>query len=101
METKKKFLVMYEEMKHDDSFTRELLISHIDFVKDLDKKGMLFLGGPLKQDEKAILILNAATYEEVDACLKKDPFITSKHYERYSIYEIIEGNAGNNYLLDE
>jgi uncharacterized protein YciI len=100
MGNQKKFLVMYEEMKHDDSFTRELLVSHVNFIKELDAKGMIFLGGPLKPDEKAMLIMNAKTYEEVDNYLQKDPFIISKHYQRYTIYEIIEGNASNNYLLD-
>jgi uncharacterized protein YciI len=95
----KKFLVMYENMKHDESFTRELLVSHINFVKDLDAKGILYLGGPLKPDEKAMLILMGSNYDEIDGYMKKDPFIISQHYQRYTIYEIIEGNAENNYLL--
>jgi uncharacterized protein YciI len=97
----KKFLVMYEDMKHDESYTRDLLVSHINFVKDLDAKGVLFLGGPLKPDKKAMLILNGSSREEIDGYIQKDPFIISQHYEKYTVYEIIEGNAENNYLLDE
>jgi uncharacterized protein YciI len=96
----KKFLVMYEDMKHDESFTSDLLVSNINFVKDLDSKGILVLGGPLKPDKKAMLILNGSSREEIDGYIKKDPFISSTHYEKYTIYEIIEGNAANNYLLD-
>jgi len=99
-----KFLILYQDMNSENSFTPELINeltkSHVNHVKDLDSKGILFLCGPLKGHEKGMFILNAKTHEEVEKCVLKDPFIVNKFYKSYSIYEIIEANAGNNYMLD-
>lgn len=99
-----KFLVFLQEPNYDDSFTPELIneltIDHVEHVRDLDNKGILFLCGPLKGTETGMLILNAKTYEEAESYVLKDPFIVNRCYKSYIINEIIEGNADNNYLLD-
>jgi len=101
-EQTKKFLIIYQDMRFDESFTperiQELVKSHVDNARNLDSKGVLFLCGLLKGHEKGMFILNAKTYEEAESYVLKDPFIINKVYN-YVIYEIKEANADNNYLL--
>jgi len=99
-----KFLVILQDPNYDDSFTpermNELTISHVDHVRELDSKGILVLCGPLKGTENGMLILNAKTLEEAESYVLNDPFIVYRCYKSYTIHEIEEGNASNNYLLD-
>lgn len=104
-QTTGKFLIVYQDVNYDDSFSPELVNeltqSHVEHVRDLDMRGLLFLCGPLKGDEKGIFILNAGSYEEVERYVLADPFIANKCYKSYVIHEIEEANASNNYLLDQ
>ncbi len=99
-----KFLVLYQDPNYDIPYTpesaNELTRRHVDHARDLDTRGILFLCGPLKGADQGMFILNASTYAEVESYVRKDPFIVNKCYKSYVIYEIEEGNAGNNYLLD-
>jgi len=99
-----KFLVFYQDVNYDDVFTPELIAeitqNHVDYLRDLDTKGVLFMCGLLKGTEEGMLMLNAQTWEEAESIVLKDPMIVNKGYKRYVIQEIVEANAGNNYLLD-
>ncbi|MDR2039526.1 MAG: YciI family protein [Bacteroidales bacterium] len=99
-----KFLILYQDVNYEDTFTpelsNELTKKHVDHIRDLDSKGILFLCGPLKGREEGMFILNAKTFEEAEGYVKKDPFIINRCYKNYFIYEIEEANAGNNYLLE-
>lgn len=56
--------------------------------------------GPLKNsDGKGLLIFEANSQEEVESYVLKDPFIVQKWYPSYRIYEWIEANNSNNYLI--
>ena len=100
-----KFLIFYQDVNNEDNFTPELINDltrqHVEHLRNLDSKGVLFLCGPLKDDERGMLILNAKNYEEAESYVKQDPFIANNCYTSYVIKEIIEGNASNNYLLEE
>jgi uncharacterized protein YciI len=99
-----KFLILYQEMNHDlspsEEQVKEAVRGHVENLKDLDSKGVLFLCGPLKRSEGGMFILKARTYEEAEGFVKKDPFIANEFYKKYVIHEIIEANAGNGYLFD-
>ena len=98
-----KFLVILQDINNEDSFTpaliQELTKGHVNHLRDLNEKGILYMCGPLKGHEKGMLILNAKSYEEAEAYVCKDPFIINKCYKSYVIYEIVEANESNNYLL--
>lgn len=100
-----KFLIFYQDVNNEDTFTPELINEltkqHVEHLRNLDSKGALFLCGPMKDDERGMLILNAKNYEEAESYVKQDPFIVNNCYTSYVIKEIIEGNASNNYLLEE
>ena len=105
METRKtsKFLVFLKEVNYEAPFTQEqiadLTQQHVDHIRGLDEKGILFLCGLLKGSEGGMFILNADTVEEAEDHVKSDPFIVNQCYKKYVIQEIQEANAGNNYLL--
>lgn len=100
-----KFLVIYQDINTEDPFTMEEVIdatqAHVEHVRDLDERGILFLCGPLLgKEEKGMFILNAQSYEEAESHVLRDPLIARKGYNTYLINEIQEANAENNYLLE-
>ena len=93
-----KYVVIYENERKDD-LAPDLLKGHVEHLRDLHSKGILFMCGPLKNsDGKALLIFEANSLEDVKSCVLKDPFIAQKWYAEYRIYEWIEANDSNNYL---
>jgi len=100
-----KFLIFLQDVNYEDTFTPEMMDeltkSHVDHIRDLDAKGILFFCGLLKGTEKGMLILNAKTYQEAEDYVQRDPFIVHKCYKTYVIQELEEANASNNYLLDD
>ncbi|AEF84153.1 conserved hypothetical protein [Treponema primitia ZAS-2] len=80
---------------------RDALIRHIDHLKALRKKNILFMCGPLKDTHKAIQVLEADSYDEADGYVKMDPHTTAGYFTGYVLYEWIEGNEENNYLLKD
>lgn len=99
-----KFLVLLQDLNYEANFTpelqEELVKKHVEHIRNLDSKGILFMCGLLKGHESGMLILNAKTYEEAESYVKRDPLIINSCYKKHIIYEIQEANASNNYLLD-
>lgn len=100
-----KFLIIYQDINTEDTFTPEQIIdatkAHVEYVRDLDSRGILFICGPLLgNEEKGMFILNAKSYEEAESHVLRDPLIARKGYNTYIIQEIQEANAENNYLLE-
>lgn len=94
-----KYVVIYEN-ERKDALLPALLNGHVEHLRDLHSRGSLFLCGPLRNsDGKALLIFEANSQEEVNSHVLKDPFIIQKWYANYRIYEWIEANHSNNYLM--
>lgn len=99
-----KYVVMYEDERQDqENLTAELRSGHAEHLKRLCLQGKVLSCGPLKSSGycrgKGLLIFEADSQDEVEACVLKDPFIVSKWYAGYHIYEWVEANEGNNYLI--
>jgi len=95
-----KYVIILKDKKNG-TLTTDLLKSHVEHLRNLHNKGVLFLCGPFKDNNGAMQILEAKSYEEAKAYLLQDPFILYKYYGNYSLDELIEGNADNNYLMDD
>lgn len=94
-----KYVVIYED-ERQDALDFDLLKGHVEHLRDLHSREILFLCGPLKNsDGKGLLIFEANSHEEVESYVLKDPFIIQKRYASYRIYEWIEANDSNNYLM--
>jgi uncharacterized protein YciI len=94
-----KFVAIFEIS--DKSRPRDALIRHIDHLRALRKKNILFMCGPFKDTNKAMQILEADNYEEADRYAKQDPLTIEGYFTGYVLYEWIEGNEENNYLLKD
>jgi hypothetical protein len=64
----------------------------------MKNKRVLFLCGLLK-NEGALIILEVKSYEEADSYILQDPLIINNCYGEYIIYELIEANDDNNWLM--
>jgi uncharacterized protein YciI len=99
-----KYVVIYEDMREDavaQDLVPDLLKGHVEHIRDLDSRGILFMCGPLKDSgDKGLLIFEANSQAEVEGYVLKDPFIVHKCYASYRIYEWVEANESNNYLLN-
>jgi uncharacterized protein YciI len=87
--------------KNKGTLTEDLLQSHIDHLKKYSQKGNLFLCGPFEDNNGAMQILEANSREEALEYFLQDPFIAKKYYETYTVYELIEANEKNNWLLED
>jgi hypothetical protein len=56
------------------------------------------LCGIAKGRNEAFLIINSESKKDAEAYILQDPLIELKHYG-YVIFELIEANEGNNFLL--
>jgi uncharacterized protein YciI len=101
----KKFLVLLQDINYDAPFTDEQIkqytIAHIEHLRDLDAKGILYLCGPLKGADEGMIILNAESLEEAERYAFMDPFVVNNGYRTCKVYEIVEANTANNFLLED
>ena len=98
-----KYVVMYEN-ERKDALSPDLLKGHVDHLRNLHNQGILLLCGPLKENDlyvgTGLLLFEANSKEEVEGHVLRDPFISQKWYADYRIYEWVEANDSNNYLMN-
>ena len=94
----KKYVVILKD-KAGGAPDGSLIGRHVNHLKSLNAKGVLFLCGPFKDHDEAMQILLAETMEEATLLVNEDPFIREGFYRQFSISELVEANEANNYLL--
>ncbi|QOW60038.1 YciI family protein [Treponema pedis] len=94
----KKYVVILSGKKKN-TLTESLLKEHVEHLKDINKKGKLFICGPLVNSDKAIKIINAASMDEAVKIAQSDPFTVNAYYPNIEILELEEANERNEYLL--
>ena len=89
-----------ERGKTYNRINKEMVLKHVEYVKNLDDSGKLVLCGPFKgyKGVAGMIVLRAESYEEADALCKTEPFV-AEDYATYKLYALQEGNRENNYLL--
>ena len=93
----KSFLVILSE-KQPALFTDELLMAHVNHLKELQQQGNLILCGPFVDNQRALLIIRASEKAEVEAFIEQDPFIKSNYYQQFELHEFMEANDENLWL---
>lgn len=96
----KKFIIILRN-KRKGELQAELLRLHVNHLRELNKQGVLFLCGPFADNNDAMKIVKAKSFEEADKIANLDPFTIEKYYREYEIHELIEANENNNYLLSD
>jgi uncharacterized protein YciI len=94
-----KFIALFE--KSGKSIPEELMIRHVEHLKNLKKNNSLLLCGPFKNSNGVIQILLADNYNEAKKLALLDPFTAEGIFSTYTIHELIEANDENNYLLSK
>ncbi|SES61736.1 Uncharacterized conserved protein YciI, contains a putative active-site phosphohistidine [Oceanobacillus limi] len=95
----KNYLVTYKD-KTKGELSEDLLNRHVDYLKLLSKSGSLKLCGPFTENDRAMMIFQSHSLEEVTALVSKDPFMEEAYYQSYEIKEFFEANEANNWLID-
>lgn len=93
-----KFVILCKK-NADKRFPRELFVRHVEHLRNLKKKNILFLCGPFKDRDEVIQIIKADSYEEAERYIRLDPFTSEGFFSEYTIRELIEATEENNYLL--
>ncbi|MBO8173389.1 MAG: hypothetical protein H0Z33_16095 [Bacillaceae bacterium] len=86
--------------KRQEELTKDLLVQHVEYLKQLSQNGFLKLCGPFVDNEGACMVLNGVSLEDVKRMLNHDPFIREGYYGNYEVKEFIEASDENNWLMD-
>ena len=92
-----KFVIIYKDRVRK-GLTHDLVKNHVEHIKNLHNRKILFLCGFLKKTDKAMLILETESLKEAKNIILQDPLIATQHYN-YDIYELNEANESNNWFL--
>lgn len=94
----KQFIILLKD-KQRGTLKDDLLHAHINHLKELKSKNILVMCGPFTDNDGAIKIIKANHLEDAKIIANCDPFTKKGYYQNYEIYEFIEANEENNYLL--
>lgn len=86
-------------MNNQKPVNKELIKSHVEYLKDLKRTGKLVLCGPFTDYPGGIVIFSAEDLIEATAIAKMDPFIASG-CKSFEIRTVEPANEENNYLLE-
>lgn len=87
-------------MQNQKPVNRELIKSHVEYLKELKRKGKLVLCGPFTDYPGGMVIFWAEDLHEATTIAETDPFIASG-CKAFEIRTIEHANEENNYLLEE
>ena len=94
-----KFILILKE-KNPSVLTKAMYFSHIDHLRRYTKDGKLFLVGPLVGQDKILQVIEAASQAEAMQIVNEEPYIQQKYYGSYEMYELMEANEANNWMMD-
>ncbi|MGV3465562.1 MAG: YciI family protein [Heyndrickxia sp.] len=86
--------------RREGELSEELLLKHVQHLQNLHDQGSLFLCGPFKENDKAMIILFCESLEGANQLVQRDPFVKEGYYSAYEVSELMEANEGNNWLMD-
>ncbi len=95
-----KFIAIFKD-KNKGALTIDLLNQHVAHLREQTKKGNIFLCGPFNDNDGAIQILEVKSKDIVESIINQYPFIQECYYQSFEIFELIEANETNNWLLED
>ncbi|RTR29119.1 hypothetical protein EKG37_15405 [Robertmurraya yapensis] len=87
-------------MNNVKSVDKELIKSHVEYLKELKRQGKLVLCGPFTDYPGGMVVYVAEDLDEATTIAKSDPFISSG-CKSFELRTIEVANEENNYLFDE
>lgn len=85
-------------MHNQKPINDEIIRSHVEHLKELNKQGRLVLCGPFKDYPGGMVVICAEDFTEAANIAKSDPF-TSSGCKSFEIRTLELVNEENNYLL--
>jgi len=94
------YVMIIERGKSYNKINKEMVVKHVEHIKNLDDKGKLVLCGPLKgcPGIAGIIIFKAQSQKEAKEICKSEPFV-AEGYATYKLGTMRVGDRDNNYLL--
>ena len=94
------YVMIIERGKTYNKINKAMVIKHVEFIKNLDDRGLLILCGPLKgyPGVAGMIIFKAESVTEAKNICKSEPFV-AEGYAKYKLVTMKVGNRENNYLL--
>ncbi|MDR0767273.1 MAG: hypothetical protein LBE57_02325 [Methanosarcinales archaeon] len=94
------YVMLIERGKLYNKINKEMVIKHVEHIRNLDDSGKLVLCGPLKgyPGVADMIILKTENYEEAEEICKSEPFV-AEGYATYKLVTLRVGDRENNYLL--
>lgn len=83
--------------KKVEKFPEELIKTHVEHLKRLDKNGQFVMGGPFSNYNGGMVIIKAGSFEQAKSIAESDPFITSGA-ESYEIRTVELSCEENNHM---
>ena len=94
------YVMVIERGKLYNKINKEMVLKHVDFIKNLDNNKKLVLCGPLKgyPGVAGMIIFKAENDKEAKALCKSEPFVAGG-YATFKLCTLRVGDRENNYLL--
>jgi len=89
------FMILLHDQK---PLQKDIIFSHVEYLKELDQKERLIFSGPFKYQEGGVVIIYASSLEEAHNIAQSDPFI-KQGFKTYHIIEVEHAHQKNNYLI--
>ncbi len=72
----RRYVVLLDQIKGINT-TESHICEHVEFLKNLEEKGQLELGGPFIDHKGGMLIIKAESFDEAKEIAHSDPFVKS------------------------
>jgi uncharacterized protein YciI len=95
----KTFFVLFKD-KRKNKLTQQLLVGHVEYLKELHSLGNLMMCGPLADDMQALWILRAEDESQAQRLVERDLFVQKSYYQSFEIMEFYPAGPHNNWLMD-
>ncbi|MCL2580191.1 MAG: hypothetical protein FWE32_09225 [Oscillospiraceae bacterium] len=94
------YVMMIERGKAYNKVTKEVIIRHIEHIKSIDERGLLFVCGLLKgyPGVAGMVILKTESFEQAEEICKAEPLV-AEGYAKYKLSTMQVGSRENNFLL--
>ena len=89
------FMILLHDQK---PLQKDIIFSHVNYLKELDQKERLIFSGPFKNHEGGVVIIYAPSLDEAHNIAQSDPFI-KEGFKTYHIIEVEHAHQKNNYLI--
>jgi len=97
---KQTYVMLIERGKTYNRINKEMVVKHVERIRQLDDDGRLVLCGPTKgyPGVAGMIVFTADSAEDAEAVCESEPFV-AEGYATFKLFSMRVGNRENNYLL--